>query len=100
MPTHSCLTSPPFQTVLPQYVEAYSERICKYSRAPALCIKNMRVPPPLKQEQMLDMSEQFPEPLQGTVLGLLAMEDYEDVQYLIDNLDVYNKIASLGEKVY
>lgn len=86
--------------VMPQYFEAYSQRICKVSRMPAQCIRTMRVPPPLRQLEIVDMADQFPEPLQGTVLGLLAMEDYGGVKFIIDNLDVYLKIASLFDKVF
>jgi len=95
-----CAPHPPEHIVTPQYMQAYSTRICKLNRRPPECMRHMRIPPPLRQEQYVDAMEKFPEPLHGVVLYLLSHDRTDDVAYLIEHIDVYMKILALYDQTF
>lgn len=88
------LKSLPYDSVMSDYLSAYTMFVCK----PAVlqeCLKHMIVPPP--SEQLRVMQDLFdvvtkvdPMGLEGVFMKLLLVNDQKAVDTLVDSLHMYN----------
>jgi len=84
--------------VLPRYFALYSNTVCGISKAPKQCIVNMRVPPPLRQEEIVTSVLKFPEAMQPIVMKMYSLERYDDIAFIVESIDVLSKVAELYEE--
>jgi len=75
--------------VLGQYLNNYVVHVCPIKRQPEQCLTNMRIPPLLRQAEIVDMVDQVPDV--GTLKGLVmeTMAQGEDVGWIMEHLPEY-----------
>jgi hypothetical protein len=58
----------------------------------------MRVPPPLRQEEIVVSTLKFPEAMQPIVMKMYSLERYDEIAFIIESIDVFSKVAELFEE--
>ena len=85
-------------TVLPEYLGAYVQYVCPLRPQQCRGGLRVRVPPPEIQRRRLDFVGSLPEGLRGLTLDLLDRDRVDDVAFIEEHAEDYQRFVDLFEE--